>query len=171
VPTIEIREETSSDHGRVDAIQEAAFGRPEEAALVRALRASARPSLSLVAELHGETVGHVFLSPVTIEGARAAPPSAGLAPLAVAPEVQRRGAGSALVRASLEACDRLGWKAVFLLGDPGYYSRFGFVLAAPHGLRYESELFDSAFQLIERVPGCLAGSAGWVRYHEAFAAL
>lgn len=83
--------------------------------------------------------------------------------------MQRQGAGSALVRAGLEACVLLGWKAVFLLGNPAYYSRFGFVLAAPLGLRYESESFDSAFQVVELIPEALSGCTGWVRYHDAFA--
>lgn len=171
MPEPTIREETPADHLQVDRIQEAAFGRSAEAELVRTLRASARPGLSLVAELEGELVGHVFFSPVRIEGPAASPLAAGLAPLAVAPEQQRRGAGSALVRAGLEACVALEWRAVFLLGDPAYYARFGFELAAPRGLRYESEAFDPGFQLVELEPGALSGCTGWVRYHEAFANL
>jgi putative acetyltransferase len=124
----------------------------------------------MVAELRGRLVGHIFFSPVAIDGPGASPPSAGLAPLAVAPDVQRRGAGSALIRAGLDACVLLaGWRAVFLLGDPAYYSRFGFVLAAPLGLRYENESFDPAFQALELAGGALSGCTGWVRYHEAFA--
>jgi len=164
-----IREEAPPDYADVDRVQEAAFGSPGEAELVRILRESVHPQLSLVAELRGVVVGHIFFSPVSIEGAVSSPSVAGLAPLAVAPETQRQGAGSALVRAGLRACVPLGWHAVFLLGDPEYYSRFGFVLAAPLGLRYESESFDSAFQVIEIVPGALSACAGWVRYHEAFA--
>ena len=93
------------------------------------------------------------------------------ASLAVSPEVQGHGAGSALVRAGLGECLSLGWQAVFLLGNPAYYSRFGFSLAAPQGFRYESENFDHAFQLIELVPNALSGCSGWVRYHEAFSEL
>jgi putative acetyltransferase len=60
---------------------------------------------------------------------------------------------------------------VFLLGDPAYYARFGFELAGPRGLHYQSEAFDSAFQLLEVAPGALRGCTGCVRYHEAFDAL
>ena len=164
----EIRSELPSDHARVDQIVETAFGRDDEARLVRALRAAARPALSLVAERGGELVGHVFFSPVEIDGPGSSPASAGLAPLAVAPEMQGEGAGSALVHAGLHECVELGWQAVFLLGNPAYYSRFGFSLAAARGLRYESEAYDLAFQLLELVPDVLSGSTGWVRYHEAF---
>ena len=167
----EIREERSSDHAEVDAIQRAAFGGPGEAELVAVLREAANPQLSLVAERGGEIVGHVFFSPIEIEGPETSPPCAGLAPLAVLPERQSEGAGSALVRAGLCESAALGWQAVFLLGDPAYYERFGFHLAAPHGLHYESEVFDSAFQVLELVPGCLSGCRGWVRYHSAFADL
>jgi len=89
----------------------------------------------------------------------------------VEPAAQASGVGSALVRSGLDACGALGWQAVFLLGDPAYYARFGFELAAPRGLRYGSEAFDAGFQVKELVPGALDGYAGWVRYHEAFASL
>ena len=96
---------------------------------------------------------------------------AGLAPFAVTPETRSKGAGSALVRAGLRECARIGWQADFLLGDPAYYSRFGFRLAAAQGLQYESEAFDAGFRLIELVPDVLSECRGWVRYHEAFSDL
>jgi putative acetyltransferase len=167
----EIRPERPPDYSRVDQIHRAAFGQDGEARLVESLRKRASPHLSLVAEIGDELVGHVMFSPVSIEGVGDPPPIAGLAPLAVSPEAQGQGAGSALVRAGLSDCDSIGWQAVFLLGDPAYYSRFGFDLAATRGLRYESEAFDAAFQFIELVPGALSGCRGWVRYHEAFSEL
>ncbi len=177
---IEIRPERSSDHPRVDEIQRAAFGRNEEAELVTALREPADSILSLVAEIPpvrstdvsassaANVAGHVFFSPVTLEGPGDPPPLAGLAPLAVDAHAQTTGIGSALVRAGLRDCLSLGWQAVFLLGNPAYYSRFGFSLAAPQGFRYESEAFDGGFQMIELVPGALTGCSGWIRYHPAF---
>ena len=163
-----IRLELPAAHADVDAIVEAAFGRADEARLVAALRESVEPRVSLVAEVSG----HVFFSPVRIEPESAnAPAVCGLAPLAVRPGLQRQGIGAALVREGLERCADLGWRAVFVLGDPAYYSRFGFVLAAPLGFRYESEAFDSAFQVLELAPGCLAGRAGRVHYDEAFTRL
>lgn len=169
MPELSIREESHADHARVEQIHETAFGRPAEAALVRALRASAKPRISLVAELRGEVIGHVFFSPVSIEPAAPSPPAAGLAPLAVVPQAQHRGAGSALVSAGLRACVFVGWKVVFVLGSPAYYSRFGFVSAPALGLRYESEAFDSGFQVFELAPGALSGCSGRVLYHPAFA--
>lgn len=169
----EIREETPRDHAEVDRIHEAAFGRRAEAQLVRSLRATARPQLSLLAVLEEEPVGHVFFSPVSVEGAGAG--LAGLAPLAVAPARQGLGAGSALVRAGLDACPARGFQAVFVLGDPAYYARFGFTPAAAAGLHYgsgaESEALAAAFQVLELAAGVLSGCRGRVRYLDAFAKL
>jgi putative acetyltransferase len=95
----------------------------------------------------------------------------GLAPVGVLPDAQAAGAGSALIRAGIEASRALGWELLFVLGNPAYYGRFGFVLAAPHGLHYESHAFDGAFQVQELVGGALARSRGWVRYHPAFSEL
>jgi predicted N-acetyltransferase YhbS len=86
----------------------------------------------------------------------------------VLPEEQGRGAGSALIRAGIEVARGLGWPLLFVLGNPAYYGRFGFTLAAPHGLHYESHDFDVAFQVQELAPGALADAHGWVRYHPAF---
>jgi putative acetyltransferase len=152
-------------------VHEAAFGRPDEARLVARLRAEARPFVSLVAERGGRAIGHVFCSPVAIERDHAAPPAGGLAPVGVLPDAQGRGAGDALVRAAQGASRALGWQLLFLLGDPAYYARFGFVLAAPHGLHYESHAFDAGFQVHELAPGAAARARGWVRYHPAFAEL
>lgn len=165
---LSIRREDERDYDLIDEIETSAFGRPGEARLVRSLRLSATPYLSLVASRGEELVGHILLSPVTIEDAVAAPACAGLAPLAVRADVQGEGIGDALVRAALAECSPLGWEAVFLLGEPLYYSRFGFALSAPRGLRYESEVFDSAFQFLEIVRGSLGDVRGWVRFHSAF---
>jgi predicted N-acetyltransferase YhbS len=79
-----VRAETGADHARVEQIHALAFGRQDEAALVRALRATAHPLVSLVAEQRGDVVGHVLVSPVSLARAHAPLPAAGLAPLAVA---------------------------------------------------------------------------------------
>jgi putative acetyltransferase len=153
-------------------VHEAAFERPDEAKLVARLRREARPCVSLVAEAAGRVIGHVFVSPVTIEGAPPdAPAAGGLAPVGVLPDAQGRGIGGALIRAGIEASRTLGWELLFLLGNPAYYGRFGFELAAPHGLHYESHAFDVAFLVQERAAGARARARGWVRYHPAFAEL
>ena len=152
-------------------VHEAAFGRPDEARLVARLRQEAPACVSLVAESAGRVIGHVFFSPVTIEGDRPGVPAGGLAPVSVLPEEQGRGAGGALIRAGIEASRALGWRLLFVLGNPAYYRRFGFQLAASHALHYESHAFDGAFQVQELAPGALARVKGFVRYPAAFAGL
>jgi putative acetyltransferase len=169
-----VREERAGDRDAVFAVQAAAFGRPDEARLVDALRASVAPHVSLVAtpaEDPDTVVGHVFVSPVTLDTEPEATDLGGLAPVGVAPPLHGRGAGGALVRAALHAARGAGFRAVFLLGSPAYYGRFGFALAAPRGLHYASRDFDAAFQQIELDPRALAGRRGFVRYPAAFDAL
>lgn len=166
---LEIRREAASDHEAVHRLQERAFGQPAEARLVEALRRRAQPQLSLVAVSEGELVGHIFFSPVALGTSGTGPPAAGLAPVGVEPRVHGRGVGGALIRAGLDAARELGWRAVFLVGDPGYYGRFGFELAAPRGFDYGNPLFDSVLQYLELEPGALDGVSGRVRFHDAFA--
>jgi len=168
-PPILIRRESAIDLPRIDDVVRRAFDRPEEARLVDLLRRLASPFLSLVAIEGDRVVGHVALSPVVVEGVGTGPTSAGLAPLSVLPECQGRGIGNALMRSALVEARAMGWRAIFLLGNPLYYARFGFELAAPRGLHYASHDFDSAFQCLETDPGSLDGATGWVRFHDAFA--
>lgn len=161
---LRVRFEHATDHRAVDALVSATFGRRDESDAVAALRGE--PGVvSMVAVEAGEVVGHVMLSPVSVGGSASAP---GLAPLAVRPDRQRRGVGSALVHAALEACRDRGDAALFVLGDPAYYGRFGFVDATPFHLRYHEPVTPGAFQVIELSPGALTGLSGEVRYHRAF---
>lgn len=121
-----VRPETDADHTAIRAVVEAAFGRKFEANLVGAIRRSDRyvPGLSLVAEVDGAVVGHVLVSYVDVE-----PGSVRLlqvAPLAVAPEHQRQGVGSALMYEAIRLVEGRGEPLVLVEGDPRYYERFGF---------------------------------------------
>lgn len=163
---------TSADATAIRRLNEAAFPGQEEAALVDALRAAAAPLISLVAEEDGRILGHILFSPVTIEG-RAAGLWMGLAPMAVSPDRQRSGIGSALIEAGLDACRELGAEVVVVLGHlEYYYPRFGFLPASGFGVRSEYPNAGDAFMALELKPGALAhGSTAVVRYHRAFAAL
>jgi putative acetyltransferase len=170
-----IRAESEKDLHAVRLLNESAFGRAEEAALVDALRVAAHPQVSLVACENTEVVGHIFFSPVTIEQnedvSTATVTTAalmGLAPMAVLPQQQRQGIGSRLVREGLRECLRLGCEAVVVLGHPEYYPRFGFIPASQKGLRCEYPVPDEAFMVTELVPGALDGVRGLVKYHPEF---
>jgi len=160
-----IRREHPGDEAAVHRVNEDAFGGPDEAAIVEALRANGGVTLSLVAELDGTVIGHILFSPVSIDPAGAA---IGLAPMAVLPGHQRRGVGGSLVREGLELLRQAGHAAVVVLGHPEYYPRFGFVGASRFGLRCEFACPDEAFMAIELSPGALASRPGIVRYRPEF---
>jgi putative acetyltransferase len=161
---IEIRPERAADADAVRAVNLDAFGRPDEARLVERLRERARPYLALVAAEGGEVVGHIVFAPVTLHCYQAPYAIMALAPLAVRPPWQRRGIGAALVRAGLEACRAAGHDVVVVVGPPGFYPRFGFVPARPHGLMSEPAFPDEAFMVAELTPGALRGRRGVVLY-------
>ena len=165
-----IREERPEDIASVRRINLAAFGRPGEADLVDRLRSEARPIVSLVAENQGQVVGQILFTPVSIAEAPSVQ-AMGLAPMAVAPELQRGGIGTALVRAGVARCKEMGAELVVVLGHPEFYPRFGFAPAARFGLKSEFPVPEEVFMALPlREDGELEFD-GTVRYHAAFARL
>ncbi|MEJ5202955.1 MAG: N-acetyltransferase, partial [Anaerolineales bacterium] len=120
---LQIRPERAEDLPAVHSLYVRAFPTEAEAEAVDKLRARGAYLLSLVADFDGAVVGHIFFTPVTIEEDGAFFDVVGLAPMAVQPELQRRGIGSLLVRAGLEALKQLGFAAVIVLGHAEYYPR------------------------------------------------
>lgn len=167
---MQIRAERPADRSAISAVNRAAFETGTEANLVDALRARAEPFISLVADDDGAIVGHIAFSPVTLSGYVEAK-VAGLGPMAVMPDRQGQGLGSALVRTGLDACRQLGFGAVVVVGHPEYYPRFGFVPASSFGLTCEYDVPDEVFMALELESGTLHGKSGIVRYHPAFESL
>ncbi len=163
-----IRPEQAGDETAIAHVHTSAFEGPDEAEIVAKLRKIAQPYISLVAHVDGHLVGHVLFTPVTIRGDASTSQALGLAPMAVLPEHQGGGIGSALARAGLAACADASQPVIFVLGAPGFYTRFGFRLAAPAGLRFRSAEFDAHFMVAELAPGALAGRTGWVEYLPPF---
>lgn len=165
-----LRRERPEDRAAIFAIHAGAFTRRDglvapEAHLVDSLRADGDivTALSIVAESNNELVGHVMCSRATIDGH----PSLGLGPLGVLPGHQRRGIGHALMHAVLAAADALDAPAVALLGDPGYYRRFGFELAEPIGVHPPQPKWSKYFQ-IRRLNAWTGAMRGTFRYATAF---
>jgi putative acetyltransferase len=165
---IVVRTERTEDRESVRRVNELAFEQPNEADLVDALRANARPFISLVAVVDEQVVGHIFFSPVSIESENGVFTAMGLAPMAVLPEYQNQGIGSQLVREGLKECHRLGHDIVVVLGHANYYPRFGFTPASLKGLRSEYDVPDEVFMVTELVAGALEGRRGLVKYHPEF---
>lgn len=116
-----LRAERPEDAAAIRALVTNAFGRPDEADLVDALRAGGDLTHSLVAEEKGEIVGHIALSRL-----KSPAKSLALAPVTVAPDRQGEGIGGALIRAAIARAIADGDALIFVLGDPAYYTRFGF---------------------------------------------
>jgi putative acetyltransferase len=164
---IDYRDAADSDRAAVEAIVSAAFGQPDEADIVARIRGTPAQVLSMVADRSGDIVGHVLFSRVSIVPDNGASACA-LGPVAVRPAEQDSGIGSALIRAAL---DRVvaSLDLIFVLGNPGYYRRFGFELAAPHGYHYVSSEFDRAFQVRAGRRPLASANDACVHYHPAFA--
>lgn len=165
-----VRTEQQQDRASVRAANTLAFETTAEACLVDALREQAQPVISLVAEEDGEIIGHIMFSPVSLSG-HPELKLMGLAPMAVVPSHQRKGIGSALVKAGLDQCRRLGFGAVVVLGHPAYYPRFGFAPSARFGIVCEYDVPEEVFMVLALQPDFLQGASGKIKYHAAFSRL
>ena len=127
---IDLRPEAEADYDKIHAITEAAFApmpfsNGSEPTVIRRLRADGDATLALVAERDDRLVGHIMFSPISVsdggEGWIA------LGPVSVDPELQKQGIGQALIVEGLKHIERMGAPGCILIGNPAYYSRFGFV--------------------------------------------
>jgi putative acetyltransferase len=159
-----IRREEPQDMAAIRFVNEQAFGGSGEANAIEALRDRGVATLSLVAVIDNRVVGHLFFTPAVIESTDRSWSAIGLAPLAVLPEYQRRGIGSALMDAGLAECRRLGGERVIVLGHPDYYPRFGFERASEYSVRFEFEAPDEACMILALQPGALDGISGVAKY-------
>jgi putative acetyltransferase len=131
-----VRDERETDVDAIRAITELAFrdvpqSRQTESAIIDGLREAGALTLSMVAvDDSGQVIGHVAVSPISLDGDSAVGWYGG-GPLSVRPDLQRRGIGSALVRAAFERLREIGAKGCVVVGDPDYYGRFGTVSGAP----------------------------------------
>jgi putative acetyltransferase len=144
-----IRPYRPADEAEVRTVVTEAFADhgPEVAALADDLRTT-HARAELVAEEDGAVVGHVLLSRSWVDARRALVEVLVLSPLSVLPPHQSRGLGTALVAAAIDEARRLRAPALFLEGDPDYYSRRGFEPATPRGFTRPSvRIPERAFQV------------------------
>jgi putative acetyltransferase len=121
---MQLRTTRADDAADLAALYGAAFPNEDLRPLVRRLLSEVPDILSLVAEFEDGLAGHVMFTPCSIGGSSKR--VALLGPLAVAPAMQKRGVGTALVQGGIATLRNLGYTRVLVLGDPHYYSRFGF---------------------------------------------
>ena len=124
IEKIDIRESLPNDVGSIEKLYPDAFPDEDLLPLVRELQREGSGVVSLVGMADQTLAGHVIFTTCGVVGRPEK--VALLGPLAVAPAWQRQGIGSALVRAGLRRVEDAGAKQVYVLGDPGYYGRFGF---------------------------------------------
>lgn len=165
---MDIRTEKLEDIEAIRQVNMVAFGRETEANLVDRLRGIAS-TFSCVAVQSDRIVGHLLFSPVAVAGNCSSNLSIlGLAPVAVLPDYQRLGMGSLLIREGLKECVRSGFQAVVVLGNPDFYSRFGFIPASRKSLGCEYDVPDEAFMVLELESGALQDCSGMVKYRSEF---
>jgi putative acetyltransferase len=167
----DLRLEEPEDAAAVREIHRLAFGRQAEADIVDAVRIAKGAVLSMVAaDLDtGGLTGHVLYTRVCVRVQNDEDTSLlGLAPVAVLPSHQGQGIGTMLIEASLERLRADGHPGVVVVGDPHYYSRFGFLPGSRWGLHWEGDASDKAFMVAELSVGALAGTQGQVRFRPEF---
>ncbi len=176
IPGLLVRRERPEDYSETEALVREAFWNRyapgcSEHYLLRLLRQSIdfEPWHSLVAEYDGKLIGQVMLSPgKVVSGEGTAYPVLTLGPVCVLPAVFLRGVGGALMRAAISAAGDHGAAAILLMGDPNYYSRFGFLPASRFGIRLPGmDPADEAafFMALPLHEGALEGVQGL--FHEA----
>jgi predicted N-acetyltransferase YhbS len=171
---VEIRPEEPRDFEAIRTVNERAFPTTEEATLVEALRADGAhvPGLCLVACDEGDggggggaVVGHIFYSRAVLQPAGVE--VLALAPMAVLPEHQGTGVGSALVRESLRRAGATGHPVVVIVGHADYYPRFGAESAGALGIEAPFEVPAESWMAV-RLPAWRDGARGTLEYHPAF---
>lgn len=166
-----VRLESPADRLASIEVERAAFERPLESTIVEAVRDDPG-SFALVVEIDGDIVGHVQMSRAQVGATEVL----ALGPIGVLPDRQRRGIGSALVRAALEEAADRGEPAVILLGDPSFYAPLGFVPGSRYGLRNpfaglqegDFVVAEEDFQIAVLREARTARLGGEVRWHPAF---
>jgi putative acetyltransferase len=164
-----IRPAEPEDAAGIRAVHEAAFPTPVEADLVETLVHEGDAIVSLVAERQGGIVGHVLLSRMQVSGDGQALRALGLGPVGVLPGFQGGGIGAALIESALGIARATGEDIVFVLGEPDYYTRFGFSAGA--AAPFASPYAGPYFMALPIRPDFAPPESGMAAYARAFSDL
>ena len=163
---LRVREEMTRDRVGIRKLNRAAFCGNEEENLVDRLRKDGDFIASLVAVVGNAVVGHVLFSRLALSGGEKPVSTVALAPMAVLPDRQREGIGTRLIQTGLALCRSRGVEAVFVLGHPGYYPRFGFSAETARGVA--APFSGDAFMALELKRGVLKTGGLTLTYPTAF---
>ena len=163
--SLQIRSEQEKDIDAIESVIQSAFkdhpfSDQSEYLIVSELRNKNDLSISLVAEIDSEIVGHIAFSKVTVNGSDIS--WYGLAPVSVHPDYQMQGIGSELIRNGLKAIQKLGANGCVLVGEAGYYNRFGFYQQDKLYYKGVPEEYFLVLPFDDEIP------SGVVQYHEGF---
>jgi putative acetyltransferase len=162
-------QDNNEDINGVHALHELAFGQPQETNTVDKLRNNCEGLLSFVAIEKDKIVGHVLFSPAEIEGQQGTLKGMGLAPMAVLPDLQRKGIGTRLINRGIEELRNLKCPFIIVLGHPEYYPRFGFENASTYGIKCRWEGVPADAFMIFWLDKSKAGQvSGLAKYREEF---
>ncbi len=167
-----IRQEMGNDYVNIHALVKKAFETArvsdgKEQDYVTALRHGTGyiPELALVGEEGGRLIAHIMLTELAIADTKKPLRCLLLAPVSVIEECRGKSIGSALIRDSMARAAALGYDAVFVVGDPAYYQRFGFRQTTVYGIAYQPEIPAEYVMVCELKPGVLKGAGGLVDLH------
>jgi predicted N-acetyltransferase YhbS len=162
-----IRQEKSSEFRYIYDFVRAAFetakvsnGKEQDFVIKLRARDKYIPELALVAEKDAKIIGHIMLTKTYVTNSNSEFNALLLAPLSVSLEHRKHGVGSNLVTRSFEIAKNVGYKAVFVVGDPAFYGRFGFESSALFGIKHVPAIPEQFIMVHELTTGAVAGNTG-----------
>ena len=167
---IKIRQERQKDYQQIRDLVREAFAHAEhsdgdEHNLIERIRLSPDyiPELSLVAESDDIILGHIMFSRISVGQTEAI----ALAPLSVRTDWQRKGIGKLLVAVGHRQARKMGYFCSMVLGNPDYYSKFGYEKTSSYGIIAPFDVPDEYYMV------CDLGNTGDipqgnVKYSDAF---
>ena len=169
-----IRQENKNDYNNIYKFVKKAFKTAEvrdghEQDLVNDLRNSCKyiPELALVAEENGKLIGYIMVTKTKVTGENGSFEVLYLAPVAVDIEHRKKHIGSSLIITAMEISLNMGYRAVFLAGNPAFYNRFGFVPTKNFGIKCNFEIPEERtdnIMVYELYEGALGGITGVVEF-------
>ena len=167
---MKIRQEQSADYAEIYDLVKNAFATAEvsdgdEQDYVNDLRKSDKyiPELALVAEENDTLIGHIMLTSTQIKCGEKIFTELLLSPLCVELSHRKTGVGAALVCESFRLAKEMGYLAVFVVGDPKYYTRFGFKCAVGFGIINEGDIPAQFVMAHELTADALKDKQGFVK--------
>lgn len=170
-----IRQAADSDYLQVfELLREAFKNDPNsdhnEALIVERLKSAEGfiPEYAMVADMQGKIVGYILLSSITIVEGNVVHKALALAPVAVLPAYQQMGIGSALINKVHEIASSHNEVLIVVIGHASYYPMFGYVEAAPRGIKVPFNIPSPYVMIKELKKDACSGIQGMVRYPPAF---